>query len=72
MKNLGTIDAGIRVLAGVVLFGLAATALAHPLLAAWAVTIGFILVATGIIRFCPVYAALGIDTYHPSQNQQGA
>ena len=72
MKNLGTIDAAIRTLLGVVLLGLAATALGHPLLAAGAVTTGFILTATGMIRFCPLYAALGIDTYHPDKKRQGA
>jgi hypothetical protein len=55
--NEGTIDRALRVLAGLVLIALAVTGTIG--LWGW---IGLVLVATGLIGFCPAYTLLGINT----------
>ncbi len=55
--NVGTIDRVLRVTAGVVLIGLAATGQ----IGVWGY-IGVVPVLTGLFRFCPVYPILGINT----------
>lgn len=60
--NVGTIDRALRVIAGLVLVGLAATG---TLIGMW-VWVGWVagavLVLTGIFGFCPGYAILGMST----------
>ena len=55
--NVGTIDRVLRVTAGVVLIGLAATGQ----IGVWGY-IGVVPVLTGLFRFCPAYPILGINT----------
>lgn len=55
--NMGTLDRVIRITAGAVLIGLAATGQ----IGAWG-WIGVVPLATGIFRFCPAYRLLGIRT----------
>lgn len=55
--NVGTIDRVLRVTAGVVLIGLAATGQ----IGMWGY-IGVVPVLTGLFRFCPAYPLLGINT----------
>jgi O-antigen ligase len=55
--NEGSIDRGLRVLAGLVLIALAATGTVG--LWGW---IGIVPLATGLIGWCPLYAALGVNT----------
>ncbi len=55
--NVGTIDRGLRILVGLVLLALFAAGLAGP----WAL-IGLVPLATGLVRFCPLYQVLGIHT----------
>jgi Protein of unknown function (DUF2892). len=55
--NIGTLDRWLRIIIGAVLIVLAAT----DVLGLWAY-IGIIPLATGIIRWCPIYALLGIQT----------
>ncbi|WP_082672034.1 DUF2892 domain-containing protein [Thiomicrospira sp. XS5] len=55
--NIGTLDRWLRILIGAVLIVLAAT----DVLGLWAY-IGIIPLATGIIRWCPLYTLLGIQT----------
>lgn len=57
--NVGTIDRLVRVTAGLGL--LAWAALGGP---AWA-WIGIVPLATGLVRFCPLYRVLGICTTRP-------
>ncbi len=57
MKNVGGIDRGLRIVAGLVLIGLAATGT----LGAWA-WIGVLPLATGLIGWCPAYLPFGIKT----------
>jgi Protein of unknown function (DUF2892) len=55
--NEGTIDRALRVIAGLVLIGLAATGT----VGAWG-WIGVVLLATGLIGWCPAYTMLGFNT----------
>ena len=55
--NVGGIDRGIRVVAGLVLVALAATQTIG-----WWGWLGVIPLATGAIGWCPPYAIFGINT----------
>jgi len=55
--NVGNMDRTIRIIAGLVLIGLAAT----NTIGMWG-WIGVIPVLTGVFRFCPAYPLLGINT----------
>jgi hypothetical protein len=55
--NEGTIDRAVRVVAGLVLIGLALMGT----IGAWG-WIGVVPLATGLIGWCPAYTLLGIDT----------
>lgn len=55
--NVGTIDRVLRILAGVVLIALTLTGTIG--LWGW---IGLVPLATGVLRFCPLYPLLGINT----------
>lgn len=55
--NEGTIDRAVRVLAGLVLIGLAATGT----IGLWGY-IGVVPLVTGAVGMCPLYSMLGINT----------
>ena len=55
--NEGTIDRALRIIAGLALIALAATGT----VGAWG-WIGIVLVATGLLGWCPAYTLLGINT----------
>ena len=55
--NIGTIDRGLRVVAGLLLIGLSLSGV----IGMWG-WIGLVPLATGIFRFCPVYTLRGIKT----------
>jgi hypothetical protein len=55
--NVGTIDRVLRILAGMVLIGLAAAGI----IGLWGY-IGVVVLLTGLFRFCPAYPLLGINT----------
>lgn len=55
--NEGTLDRALRVVAGLVLIGLAATGS----VGAWGY-IGIVPLLTGAVGMCPLYAILGINT----------
>jgi hypothetical protein len=55
--NVGNIDRALRITAGAVLIGLAATGVVG-----WWGWLGVIPLATGVFRFCPAYTLLGINT----------
>ena len=56
-QNVGSIDRVIRIIAGLILIGLAAT----NMIGVWG-WIGVVPLATGIIRWCPAYLPFGIKT----------
>lgn len=53
--NVGMADRVLRVAGGLVLIGLAATSVIGP----WGY-LGIIPLLTGVFRFCPAYALLGV------------
>lgn len=55
--NMGGIDRGLRILAGLVLIGLAIAGIGAP----WT-WIGVVPLATGVIGWCPAYLPFGIST----------
>ena len=55
--NVGTIDRVIRILLGLLMIGLSLTGTIG--LWGW---IGVVPLATGVMRFCPLYPLLGIST----------
>jgi len=55
--NVGTMDRVLRVVAGLILIALAATGTVG-----WWGWLGVVPLATGLFRFCPAYALLGINT----------
>jgi len=55
--NVGTLDRALRVLAGLVLIGLAA----GGVVGVWGY-LGVVPLLTGLFRFCPAYTLLGLST----------
>lgn len=55
--NMGTLDRILRIAAGLVLIALAATGTVG-----WWGWLGVVPLATGLFRFCPAYALLGVNT----------
>lgn len=55
--NVGGIDRGLRVAAGVVLLGLAAAGIGAP----WT-WVGIVPLVTGVFKFCPFYPLLGVSS----------
>lgn len=55
--NVGNMDRILRIVAGVILVTLAATGMFTP----WG-WIGVVPLLTGIFKFCPAYALLGMNT----------
>jgi membrane protein implicated in regulation of membrane protease activity len=55
--NVGGIDKTLRIVAGLVLIGLAIAGIGAP----WT-WIGIVPLATGVIGFCPFYPLLGMNT----------
>jgi hypothetical protein len=58
--NVGGIDKLLRITAGILLIGLAATGV----IGIWG-WIGIVPLATGLINWCPLYTAIGVKTRHP-------
>lgn len=73
IKNVGSTDRLIRLIAGVILLIIAVPSLAGMAfvgLGGWAWLVGLIgvaLVATGLLNFCGAYALLGINTCKTGQ-----
>jgi hypothetical protein len=55
--NVGNVDRVLRVLAGIVLIGLAASGT----IGAWGY-VGIAFLLTGVVALCPLYSVLGIAT----------
>jgi hypothetical protein len=62
--NVGNTERVIRIVAGVVILsGL----FWFPEGARWWAAIGVVPIATGLIRWCPAYAVLGLNTCSPAE-----
>ncbi len=55
-NNVGGIDRGIRLVAGLAVVG------AGVYFQSWWGAIGLVLIATALMKWCPPYALLGINT----------
>ena len=55
--NVGGIDRGLRIVAGLVLIALTLMNVIGP----WG-WIGIVALATGLFRFCPAYSLVGMNT----------
>jgi hypothetical protein len=64
--NIGRMERTIRIVAGLVLVGLAATGNVG-----WWGWLGFVPLATGLVGWCPPYAMLGISTCRVKDAPQG-
>jgi len=62
--NVGTIDRTLRIAAGLILIGLAATGT----IGVWG-WIGVLPLLTGIFRFCPAYPLLGVNSCGKDANK---
>ena len=62
--NVGTIDRTLRIVAGLILIGLAATGT----IGVWG-WIGVLPLLTGIFRFCPAYPLLGVNSCGKDANK---
>ncbi len=56
VKNVGSLDRNIRFLFGAILL------IAGVVFQSWWGLLGFVLIFTAAIRFCPLYVPLGINT----------
>lgn len=56
-RNVGSIDRGLRIVAGLLLLGLGAFG---PL--GWWGLIGLVPLTTGLMSSCPAYSLLGVNT----------
>ena len=56
-RNIGSIDRGLRIAAGLALLGLGAFG---PL--GWWGLVGLVPLATGLMSNCPAYSLLGVNT----------
>jgi hypothetical protein len=57
--NVGKKDRNLRIAAGVAIIGIGA------FMGSWWGAIGIVPIATGLLRWCPAYAPLGISTCEP-------
>ena len=64
-KNVGDLDAYIRLTGGLTLFGIGIARKSTP-----AIAFGAMKVAEGITRFCPLFYLLGLSTNDNSINLQ--
>ena len=60
--NVGKIDRGIRILVGIALIALWPLGLLQGTPAIIALVVGVVMLSTALLRWCPPYALLGINT----------
>jgi hypothetical protein len=64
--NVGGVERPIRIVAGLLLIGDGVLAGLPPAAMGVALTVGVVLLVTGLIRYCPLTSLLGINTCKPS------
>ena len=62
IKNVGSMDSGIRALLGVIVLGVSSSFSNRPLLALGAGVLAMVLIGTALFRICPLYTLLGVGT----------
>ena len=60
--NMGTIDRTIRAIAGIAALVAWSLGLVEGTLGIVALVVGVVLITTAVIRWCPPYALIGLDT----------
>jgi hypothetical protein len=60
--NMGTVDRVIRTLVGIAAIAAWALGLLEGTLATIALVVGVVLIATAVLRWCPPYALIGLNT----------
>ncbi len=60
--NIGTLDRAIRVLVGIAALAAWYLGLVEGTLGIIALVVGVVMIATAVLRWCPPYALLGINT----------
>jgi hypothetical protein len=60
--NMGTLDRSIRSVVGIVLIALWPLGVLQGTLAIVGLVVGIVLLATALLRWCPPYDLLGINT----------
>lgn len=63
--NMSTFDRGVRLTVGILLFVLIALATFSTLIEVILLLTAFILVATAVAGFCPLYRLFGLSTLRP-------
>ena len=60
--NMGTLDRSIRAIVGIVLIALWPLGMLQGTSAIIALVVGVVLIGTALLRWCPPYGLLGINT----------
>ncbi len=61
--NVGMLDKMIRYAVGVILISMNLSGWTSGILGTIAVMAGLVILLTGLLRFCPIYRVLGINTW---------
>lgn len=61
-QNVGGADRAVRIVAGVVLLGIAFAHIVTGGLAIAAYVVGAVALVTGVLRFCPAWSLIGVST----------
>lgn len=61
-KNMGTLDRTLRIIVAVILIALAATGTITGTWAIVAYVVAAVFILTSLVKFCPAYLPLGINT----------
>lgn len=70
IRNIGNTDQTIRIILAVILLVMFSET-DKSLLLNWLLLVGvFVLMATAVWRFCPLYKVLNITTYHPKARRK--
>lgn len=62
LKNVGTLDKSIRIIAAIALAVLYFTGVIQGTLGIVLLIVGAVLLLTGLVNFCPLFALLGINS----------
>ncbi len=71
-RNVGTLDASVRVLLGFGLLGLAARFYARPFVALGLAAVAVLVLGTGLTHSCPLYVLFGLTSGDPSDHTSQA
>lgn len=66
IRNVGNIDKTIRLVAGIVLVAFGVLGLGASALGITAMVVGAVLIATGVMNFCPAFKMFGISSFKTS------